>query len=427
MTSGTFETVPIALININRDRRQRRELEGIDELKRSIADVGLINPPVITRAYDLVAGERRLTACTQLGWSDIPVQWADTLDEAALQLLELEENVRRIDLPWRDQTRAIEAYHALRSARDSFTIEQTAKALGVHGSHVSQHLLVAKALTDEPALLETADTFAAARNIASRRAERKQASAITTLLAASPVAQKAASAGTQAVTPSAPVRRASIEHTDFLEWLVNPPAEPFNLIHCDFPYGVSVGDKVGQSGAKTYGTYADSPDVYFKLLAAFCAEQDSFVAPSAHMIFWFSQKFYLETRLALQQAGWKVDPFLLIWHKSDNAGIIPDSQRGGRRTYETAFFCSRGDRKIVSPVAMSVSASTTKDYHTSEKPFGVLQHFFRMVLDDTSRVFDPTAGSGMAIRVAEEMGAAYALGLERDEEFAKTARVNCKL
>jgi DNA modification methylase len=128
------------------------------------------------------------------------------------------------------------------------------------------------------------------------------------------------------------------------------------------------------------------------------------------------------TYLRLGQMGWKVDPFPLVWHKSDNAGVLPDPQRGPRRTYETAFFCSRGDRKIVQAVANSVAAPTTKDIHMSEKPVEVLRHFMRMTTDGFSNVLDPTAGSGNAIQVARSLRAASFLGLEIDPQFYNAAK-----
>jgi DNA modification methylase len=138
-------------------------------------------------------------------------------------------------------------------------------------------------------------------------------------------------------------------------------------------------------------------------------------------------KWHKETVAILSEMGWEVDPFPLIWLKSDNAGMLPDMNRGPRRIYETALFASRGDRKIVRPVSNAVALPTTKDFHTSEKPLLVLQHFFRMFVDESTRLLDPTCGSGMAIRAAEEAGSSFALGLEMNEEFAERARVNCKL
>jgi ParB/RepB/Spo0J family partition protein len=418
MTSGVFASFPLDSITIHRDERQRRTLEGIKELADSIRTIGLINPPVIQRNGDLVAGERRVTALRLLGWTSAPVQFADDLSETELHLLELEENVKRVDLSWQDHNDAIARYHELKAQAEGWTIKQTADALGMDAGHISHHLTVKKTREEEPALVEEAATFSAARNIAFRRNERKKSAGVSAVLAQAKITEVA-----PAAQPAAEPDPWEIHNIDFQKW--TPPAAPFNLIHCDFPYGVNVGDKTGQSAAKNLGGYADSPEIYFDLLDAFIARQDTFVAAQAHLIFWFSMKFYEHTRLVLEAGGWKVDAFPLIWHKSDNAGIIPDANRGPRRTYETALFAHRGDAKIIKPVANSFSGPTTKLYHPSEKSEAMLAHFFKMLVDDTTTMLDPTCGSGMAVRAAAKAGACFAVGLEIDPEFATLARENC--
>jgi DNA modification methylase len=126
--------------------------------------------------------------------------------------------------------------------------------------------------------------------------------------------------------------------------------------------------------------------------------------------------------------GWKVNPFPLIWHKNDNTGIAPDPQRWPRRTYETALVASRGDRKLTSvgPRSNSFSFPGSRDnaIHISEKPQPVLRHFLSMFCDEYSIVLDPTAGSGNAVKVAEELGAMSVLGLEMSTEFYDVAVAN---
>src|SRR5690606_36396537 len=133
------------------------------------------------------------------------------------------------------------------------------------------------------------------------------------------------------------------------EWRRDDSGPRFNLIHCDFPYGVKA-DKHNQGAAAAFGGYADDPDVYWQLLATLERAMENVVAESAHLIFWFSMDYYQRTLDALSGMGWSVNPFPLIWHKSDNTGILPDPSRGPRRIYETALFASRGDRKIVGAV-----------------------------------------------------------------------------
>ena len=52
----------------------------------------------------------------------------------------------------------------------------------------------------------------------------------------------------------------------------------------------------------------------------------------------------------------------------------------------------------------------------------MLQYFFAMFVDQNTRMLDPTCGSGSALRAAEALGAGYVIGLEKNEEFALSAR-----
>src|SRR3974390_2682430 len=102
MTSGHFHSVSVSSIKVNREGRQRRELEDIDNLADSISRLGLIQPLVITRSSDLVSGERRLAAVKVFGWTNISIQYVDELEDHMLRAIELEENIKRSALPWQD-------------------------------------------------------------------------------------------------------------------------------------------------------------------------------------------------------------------------------------------------------------------------------------------------------------------------------------
>jgi ParB family chromosome partitioning protein len=135
MTSGQFTNFPIDQIWVDRAKRQRRDLPDIPSLAESIGRSGLINPPVIRRSGELVAGERRWTACKSLGWTALPVQFVEDLSELELHIIEFEENVRRVDLPWQDQCTAVEQYHKLKAKQDpDWTARKTAQALGLSDS-----------------------------------------------------------------------------------------------------------------------------------------------------------------------------------------------------------------------------------------------------------------------------------------------------
>jgi DNA modification methylase len=142
------------------------------------------------------------------------------------------------------------------------------------------------------------------------------------------------------------------------------------------------------------------------------------------MIFWFSMKHYYHTLDFFHKfmPSLSINPFPLIWMKSDNKGILPDHKRGPRQIYETALLCSRGDRYIINAVANAYHGPTDREHHPSTKPEPMLKHFFQMLVDENTRLLDPTCGGGSALRAAESLGAKFVFGIEESSDFVVSAR-----
>lgn len=408
MTTGQFKSFRVADIWVDRDKRQRRELTNIEELAESIKRVGLIHPIVIQKSGELRVGERRFNAVKSLGWDNIPVQFIEDMDEHELQIVELEENIRREDLSWQDHCDAAYTYHQLRTEVDKvWTAAQTADALGMTQPEVSEKLAVAQEIEKGNERVADAPKYSVARGIVRRDADRKKASIIADASGKPVEAEK----------------KVPLRNIDFEKWAKNYKGTRFNFIHCDFPYGITA-DSHAQGAAKSFGSYKDDARVFLKLIEVMREAMDNIIAESAHLMFWFPMDNYQNIKHELHMQGWSVNDYPLIWYKSDNTGILPDPSRGPRRVYETAFIASRGDRKIVQAVANVCAYPVTKTIHMSEKPRGMLQHFFRMFVDEYSVVLDPTCGSANALRVAEDMGANTVLGLEKSKEFYHLAKEN---
>lgn len=402
MTSGIFHSIPVDSITIVEPLRQRkvRSSDHIPALANSIASLGLIHPIVITRDHILVAGECRLRAIRDhLGWTNIAAQYQDEVEEWVLYGIELEENIKREDLDWRDRTQAIVKYHELRAANNpSWSQSKTASAIGLSQQAVQSHLKVAANLSDPD--VANATTFETARNTARRKEERKRAD--------------------EAHTHNAVVHTSPILTANFLEWAPTYSGPKFNLLHCDFPYGLNE-HSANRQGSSLSVDFDDSPEVYWTLFKVFTVNLDAFCAESAHLIFWFAPKFYCQTWLALKLLdGFEFDDHPLVWHK--DKGIAPDTERRPRRLYEMAFFGWRNKRKIIRVKDNLVNAPLERERHPHEKSELALRHFFEMCVDSNTRLFDPTCGSGSALRAARALGAETVLGLERNEEYATVAR-----
>ncbi len=85
----------IAIKDIKIKKRVRKDLGDLENLKDSLKTYGLLNPITINSRYELIAGERRLTAATQLGWTNIQANIVDNLSEVEELEMEIEENNQR--------------------------------------------------------------------------------------------------------------------------------------------------------------------------------------------------------------------------------------------------------------------------------------------------------------------------------------------
>src|SRR5438552_18759707 len=114
------------------ERRQRHEIGDIASLADSISRLGLIHPLVVDNNNTLIAGFRRYTACKSLGWTGVECTRIDDLDPLVRHLVELEENIKRLDLTWQERHDAIIEYHRLRKEQElGWTEEKTANAIGI--------------------------------------------------------------------------------------------------------------------------------------------------------------------------------------------------------------------------------------------------------------------------------------------------------
>jgi len=445
-----FRRIPLTDVLVDRDARQRRDLD-VSDLVPSIRARGVLQPIIVEGQpedqppYRLVAGERRLEASRLAGWADIPVRFSCDLSRVELRIIELEENVKRKDLIWQDAAAALAEIHLLYTDLDpDWTQGETADAVGLSIGTVSLYLKVHSQMHD--AKIQTAGTVREAYNILGRRDQRAMGNALEDLIGvgASVVSQGAtdeseaeteASMGTdgdgsgntghiaddgRVVSAKAPD---SIIVESFLQWAPQYTGPKFNLIHCDFPYGVDLFGAKDTRQMKKVETYDDQSSTYFELLECLCKNLDRFMSLSGHLMFWYSEKHGEATRdmFAKLAPSLELQIHPLIWVKSDNAGLVEDVRRKPRHIYETCLLASRGDRHLVGPKGDAYSSPTDKSLHPSTKPEPMLRHFMGMLVDINSTCFDPTAGSGAALRAAESLGASRVFGLEINPETAGLA------
>ncbi|MFA7288814.1 MAG: ParB/RepB/Spo0J family partition protein [Melioribacteraceae bacterium] len=121
--------------------------DALNELKKSILENGLIQPITVRRVnshYELVSGERRLRACKDIGYKDIPAYIIKVDTKEAMLALSLIENIQR------EQLNPIEIANAYRRLMDecSLTQEEIADKVGKDRSTITNSIRLLKLPND---------------------------------------------------------------------------------------------------------------------------------------------------------------------------------------------------------------------------------------------------------------------------------------
>lgn len=475
------------LIDRSIRQRSELTPDSVLQLAISIGRSQWISPILLDEETNyIIAGERRLTAVKALAaamngdyssfsdpalarealfsvctckidswenWTKIPAQIGCKFTPSDLAMYEFIENAQREDLPWQDQAKAIYDVHSKSLSSDrNWTAVHTANLIGIGRATVTENLRLWRMIADVDAdpelktIVAEAPTLRSAMQTIERHTSRRESGLGVSLsggIVPKPRAETSLynKPGPKPLSSTDKVQNSLLStddepepakltladsilvNADFATWAPNYTGEPFNFIHCDFPYGIDFNK--GEYTSRVFSTilckYDDSADVYWKLLNTL-RDNPQIIAPQAHIMFWYSQNFRRETEDFFTSMGGTVQPFSMIWH-CDNDGITPDAQRYGKRNYETAMLVTFGDRKIVAPRNLSIQAprEVATRIHRSQKPLRVLEHFFEMFVDNSSIVLDPTAGSATSLIVANRLNAKEIVGLELDTEIYNKA------
>jgi len=472
LLSDQYHTIPLDRITVLRDERQRRKFET-DDLEKSLQRIGLINPIIVRQEEDkiiLVAGERRFTAASRIGWTEITVRYAHELSVIEAAIVELEENIKRKDLSWQDQVMAVAKLHKLHSEADpDWNQGKTAEAISMTDGTISIYLKVFPHMED-PRILECS-TVRNAYDVLDRRDSRRKAVARAALLeddddedfddggsyepnhilssndievsgdkliiGGKDNGESANGAFEVERVPITiygdvkPAYRAaqpldlaeSIIHGSFLDWAPTYTKRRFDFIHCDFPYGNEV---IGpQMKGNEHEYYEDSPELYLNLLNCFCENLDNILTGTGWVMFWYAGRMEQMTReiIKVKAPSLTVQTHPLIWVHSDNSGITPDHRRRPRHIYDTALLMYRGpEAHILKVKSDAYSSPTDHKLHPSTKPEPMLRYFFEMFIDNYTQVLDPTCGSGAALRAAESLGSPRVMGIEANWDHCEAAR-----
>jgi ParB family transcriptional regulator, chromosome partitioning protein len=146
--------VAIELIDPNPEQ-PRQVMGDLSELKASISEKGIIEPLIVRQRgsrYQIIAGERRYQAASQVGLRELPVVIREVDDTEVIEVA-LIENIQRKDLGAFEEA---EAMFSL-AKRCGYTHEDLAKKLGKSRTSVTEALAIAEMPADIRKLCRLAD------------------------------------------------------------------------------------------------------------------------------------------------------------------------------------------------------------------------------------------------------------------------------
>lgn len=434
-----MKLIPIDSIVVHPRQRTSVPDKHIDDLKRSILDVGLLHPPVCwfndeSQKWELVAGECRMKAIKQLRdegktfWhsnaevvlGSIPINGViDALTHPDQRFeAELDENLRREKLSWQDETHALAKLHEMRRKQNPLqTVRDTAREVSdlSGGAQTTNERKVREARLISSAIAQGNEKIANARNQAEAMAllYRQEEDRVKSIIARRALAKLSHS----------PIE---VRQGDLAIILPSLDPDQFDLILADPPYGIRADSAGFRARTQIHHSYDDSLDAAQALAEVIITEGFRVSKRRANLLMFFDIRNWDFLNRCAKQMGWAVFPRPIIWRKSESEGMAPWGGQGPRLTTEMILYATKGQRGMTaSPtdVFEFKRVSRTERSHAAEKPVELLKKLIEVTTLPGDSVLDPCCGSGstlVAAREAKRIG----LGIEKDPHYFNLAFAN---
>ena len=439
-----MQLVPIEAIFVP-ENRQREDFdpEAQAELGKSIQDLGLMHPIVVTpsegeQPWRLVAGERRLRCFSEFSMLDtevrcgnspvppgmVPVLTLGDLDELDREEAELDENIKRADLTWQERAAATARVMSLRerqasrdgtprpTAADIAAEVQSPLRSGFEGdsgaevTRTKRQLIVARQL-DNPDVAK-AKTLDDAYKIIVKADEAKRNEAIALAVG------KVYSAADHI-----------LHHGDCALLDLATVGQGFDILITDPPYGMGAHE-FGDSGGRIEEThdYKDDAGAFTDFLLNL-PRLSGLCKDAAHAYIFCDVDGFHKVRQTLAACGWSAFRTPIIMHKL-NSGRVPIPDFGPRRQYELVAFAYRGGKRVTG-VYSDVFQTTVDEAlgHGAQKPVEAYTNLLTRSCRPGERILDPYCGTGTVFAAAthlklyatgvEKSAATYAIALKRLE------------
>jgi len=402
-----MQFVKISEIQVEPSRfRKTIEEEPLQELMDSISEHGLLHPLVVRReGMKLVSGERRLRAIDRLYSQGKAIRFGDTevppgcapvlvVDRSELQVraLELEENLRRVDLPWQEKVAAIAAIHEMKRAEsEDWALKDTAELLSEKCGAKTSVSTVRQAV-----ILNRYLSVPEIARAPSQREALKRLCRVAELQLRQAIAKR---------DPDSPLANKFVfRQVDAREGL-KALEEPVDVYIVDPPYH-----------ARKHSFWEAWPPDNWRHISPLLGEVAQLMAekgPSAHAYVFCTTRRFADLAELMEKAGWKVWAKPFIWVRE---GAQSKYTVGHVDAYEPILFAVRGARSLVN---IGPDVILCPSVGAAQKPTELYVELLRRSAYPASVVCDPFCGSGPIFGAAHRLGL-KAYGFDTDSEAAAT-------
>lgn len=403
------EGVQLAFVEIDRlwwSDRKRDDFGDLEGLADSIREKGIIQPLTATPEFELLAGERRLTAAKMAGLTHVPCLLRKKEDVVDAREIELIENLFRKNPTWNEECALVKEIDQLYRAKNmDWNVRKTAQLLDKGLGSVSRYLQLGRALEVLPDLGEykTADE-------ALKVLKKFEEQAVIHELASRQQGHLANGSLDKGI--AAMLHRADNNYNigDTFKGLSELRRDgSVHIIECDPPYGINLTEQKASKDSATSNIHTyneiDAKD-YQAFLERLTKELYRVAAPHSWLVFWFGPSWWEDVKYFLTAAGWQVDDIPAIWVKQHGQTLQPEIYLA--RCYEPFFICRKGKPALAKRGHPNVFPypgvpSNTK-YHPTQRPVALIEDILETLGIPGQVVLCPFLGSGATIRAAYNLG-----------------------
>lgn len=409
--------------DIRCEGRYRRDMGDIEGLARSMMEVGLLHPVVVTPSLRLIAGERRILAARMLGWDTIPVhvvdlgqvvrgEWAENAERKDFTPSEAVAIGRALEPAEREAAK--ERQESTRFGAESFSTpdggrarDKVAAAVGMSRPTYAKAAAVVDAAEREPErygdVLErmdaTSNVSAAYRELAARQREAEKVRA---------EAERAQREGNAALI----WHKSAAEFLEEMGWL------SADLLLTDPPYSTDL-----PAGCADVGEFIES--WLYLALRAIKPTGRGYLCVGAYPE---ELREYIEASQTICKGLPVSLEQILPWTYRNTLGPAP-LQRYKQNWQAVLYYVGREAPPLDCPLMVeqfSVQDVNAPDgrlgdrYHAWQKPDELAERFVRHSTLPGQVVIDPFVGTGTFILAASRLGR-KGMGCEISEEMIQIA------